>query len=120
MKNLVIILAGCIALLTASPSFAQKAGDKVVCFKSNMHCQDCANTLFEQLRFEKGVKDLKIDHVSNTVKVVYAEKKTDDGKLQKAVEKKGYKAEKISEADYAAILKQAEEKPAANHSGNNH
>jgi copper chaperone CopZ len=120
MKNFVIILAGCLAMLTAMPSFAQKTGDKVVCFKSNMHCQDCANTLFEQLRFEKGVKDLKIDHVSNTVKVVYAEKKTDDGKLQKAVEKKGYKAEKISEADYSVMLKSAGEKPVSNQGGNGH
>lgn len=102
-KFLVLIL---VMALGANVSFlhAQKKDNKVVCFKSNMDCSGCETTLTEHLKFEKGVKDLKVDHVSNTIMVEYKDgKNTDDG-FVKAIEKKGYKAEKISMEQYKKIV----------------
>ena len=108
MKKLAFIIA--LILLTIGTLSAQKAENKVVCFKSDMDCANCEKTLTEHLKFEKGVKDLKVDHSSNTIYIEYKDgKNTDDG-FAKAIEKKGYKADKISKADYDKILKETAEK----------
>jgi periplasmic mercuric ion binding protein len=107
MKNLLRNLFVLVFIFMASITYAQKKADPVVHFKSNMHCGDCENTLFEFLRFEKGVKDLKLDHVSNTIMVVYADKRTNEETLRSAVIKKGYEAEKINEKEYAELLSKA-------------
>ena len=104
MKKLLIITVALLIGVAANPLYAQKAGNKVVCFKSNMDCSHCEETLNNYLKFEKGVKDLKVDHASNTIKVEYKEGKNTDEALAKAIEKKGYKAEKISSAEYEKIV----------------
>jgi copper chaperone CopZ len=81
-------------------------------YKSNMHCASCEKTLFEYLRFEKGVKDLKVDHASNTVKVVYDKRKNSEEKLAKSIGKKGYDAEKITAEEYAKLNDGAAVRPA--------
>ncbi len=107
MKKLVIFLVFFLGVTLVS--VAQKADNKVVCFKSNMDCADCEKTLTENLKFEKGVKDLKIDHVSNTIYIEYKEGKNNDEGFVKAIEKKGYKAEKITPVQYKEILEQVKE-----------
>jgi len=108
MKKLTIIMG--LILITIGSLSAQKTVNKVVCFKSSMDCANCEKTLTENLKFEKGVKDLKVDHVSNTILIEYKEgKNTDDG-FSKAIEKKGYVAEKISKEDYDKAIKEAAEK----------
>ena len=94
---------------TTNQASAQKKENKVVCFKSDMDCTDCEKTLTEHLKFEKGVKDLKVDHASNTILVEYKEgKNTDDG-FVKAIEKKGYKADKITTEQYKEIIEHSKE-----------
>ncbi len=88
---------------------AQKKGNKVVCFKSDMDCAQCEQTLQEYMKFEKGVKDLKVDHASNTIFIEYKEGKNSDDKLAAAIEKKGYKAEKITKKEYEEIVNHAKE-----------
>ncbi len=95
--------------LAGNEAFAQKKGNKVVCFKSNMDCAQCEETVTEYLKFEKGVKDLKVDHASNTIFVEYKEGKNTDDKLAAAIKKKGYKAEKITKKEYEEILEDAQE-----------
>jgi len=108
MKKLTFIMG--LILITIGGLSAQKVENKVVCFKSNMDCANCEKTLTENLKFEKGVKDLKVDHVSNTILIEYKDgKNTDDG-FAKAIEKKGYKAEKISKPEYDKVLKETAEK----------
>ncbi len=108
MKKLVFIIG--LILLTIGNLSAQKAENKVVCFKSDMDCANCEKTITEHLKFEKGVKDLKVDHSSNTIYIEYkADKNTDEGFI-KAIEKKGYKADKISKTDYDKVLKETAEK----------
>ena len=88
---------------------AQKKGRAVVCFQSDMDCADCEKTLHEYLRFEKGIKDLRVDHASNTIFIEYVEKKNDDKGFAVAIEKKGYKAEKISKEKYEELVTNAKE-----------
>lgn len=87
---------------------AQKKGREVVFFKSDMDCADCETTLYDHLRFEKGIKDLKVDHASNTIFIEYKAKKNNDKGFAEAIEKKGYKAEKISKEEYEKIVAKAE------------
>lgn len=108
MKNLVLTIS--LVFLTIAFVSAQKAENKVVCFKSNMDCANCEKTLTEHLKFEKGVKDLKIDHISNTIYIEYKDGKNNDEAFSKSIEKKGYKAEKISKTEYDKVVKETLEK----------
>lgn len=96
---LILILAG-----FTSEISAQKKGRAVVCFQSDMDCANCEETLYEYLRFEKGVKDLKVDHASNTIFIEYTEKRNDENGIAKAIEQKGFKAEKISKEKYEKLV----------------
>lgn len=104
MKKLLILFVMAATIGLASQAAGQKPQTKTVCFKSSMDCQNCQNKLTEYLKFEKGVTDLKVDLASNTVKLVYKEGKNSDETLAKAIEKKGYKAEKISVEEYDKLM----------------
>ena len=73
-----------------------------------MDCADCEQKVMNYLKFEKGVKDLKIDHVSNTIMVEYKDGKNTDKKLAEAIKKKGYTAEKITQKEYEQIVEHAQ------------
>lgn len=108
MKKHLFIIALCI--ITIGNLSAQKSENKIVCFKSDMDCANCEKTLTEYLKFEKGVKELKVDHSSNTIYIEYKEGKNSDENIAKSIEKKGYKADKISQAEYDKVLKETLEK----------
>jgi len=108
MKKVILTTLVFMLGLISTQTFGQKKENNIVCFKSNMHCEDCQMTLTDHLRFEKGVKDLKVDLESNTVLIEYKNDKNSDEKLAKSIEKKGYKAEKISPEEYNKIVKEAE------------
>ncbi len=110
MKKLILLFTMAMFIgFAGNETFAQKKENKVVCFKSNMDCADCEKTVTEYLKFEKGVKDLKIDHVSNTILVEYKDGKNTDDKLAEAIEKKGYKADKITKQEYEKIVAETKE-----------
>lgn len=104
MKKLVFIALALLIGIATNPLHAQKKGNKVVCFKSDMDCAQCEKTVNEYLKFEKGVKNLKVDHASNTILVEYKEGKNTDEKLAAAIQKKGYIAEKITSEEYEKLL----------------
>lgn len=108
MNKLTLIIG--LILITIGNLVAQKIDSNVVCFKSNMDCANCEKTLTEHLKFERGVKDLKVDHISNTIYIEYKVGKSTDEDFAKAIEKKGYKADKISKTDYDKALKETAEK----------
>ncbi len=111
MKRITFIM-GLIAFLSMGfQGSAKKKSTQTVFFKSNMHCADCENKLFETLRFEKGVKDLTVDHVSNTVKVEFVTGKSSSGKLVQTIEKAGYEAVEITPEDYSKRVEAAKSKP---------
>ena len=103
MKKTIFIVFALLVGIASNPLYAQKKGNEVACFKSNMDCADCETKITEYLKFEKGVKDLKVDHVSNTILVEYKEGKNDSEGFARAIKKKGYTAEEISLEDYKKI-----------------
>lgn len=86
---------------------AKKGSETTALYLScNMDCHSCENKLTEHLKFEKGVKDLKCDFESNTIYVLYKTGSNSTENLIKSVEKKGYKAEVISQEAYDAKQKE--------------
>ena len=61
-----------------------------VTFVTNLSCHKCAQKIEENVAFEKGVKDLKVNVKEKTVFIQYDSTKTDVGTLTKAIEKLGY------------------------------
>lgn len=103
MKRIILIALVVFAGAMVNKTVAQKA-TKVICFKSDMDCSDCEKTLTDHLRFEKGVKDLKVDHATNTIFIEYKEGKNSDADFIASIEKKGFKADKISTEEYKEIV----------------
>ena len=62
-----------------------------VTFLTDIHCQKCVQKIEDNVAFEKGVKDLKVNVQEKTVYIQYDSTKTDVATLKKAVEKLGYK-----------------------------
>jgi len=111
MKKLIYVLMVAMFLgFISNQTSAQKKGNEIVCFKSNMDCDHCEKTITEYVKFEKGVKDLKVDHVSNTIKIEYKKGKNTPEGFAKAIEKKGYTAEKITLEQYEKIIAESSEK----------
>lgn len=79
-----------VAMIAAAKDF------KTVVFTTTpqMHCQSCEAKIKGNIRFEKGVKEIKTDVEAQKVFITFDPKKTTEEKLQKAFEKFGYKAEK--------------------------
>ena len=71
-----------------------------VVFATSIHCANCGRKVQENLSFEKGVKDLKVDVPGKTVTVTFNPVKTDTLKLKTALKKLGYSAEVV---DYKVI-----------------
>ena len=89
-KSIISMLLFMVAMIAAAKDI------KTVVFTTTpqMHCESCEAKIKSNLRFEKGVKDIKTDIEAQKVYVSYDPKKTTEEKLQKAFEKFGYKAEK--------------------------
>ena len=66
-----------------------------VVFATSIHCANCGKKVQENISFEKGVKDLKIDVPTKMVTVTFNTAKTDTTKLKKAINKLGYSAEVV-------------------------
>ena len=91
MKKLFVTMLLCVvAMIAAAKDF------KTVVFTTTpqMHCQSCEAKIKGNIRFEKGVKEIKTDVEAQKVYITFDPKKTTEEKLQKAFEKFGYKAEK--------------------------
>jgi len=86
-------------LMLPMPGYSQKPLKEklTVTFHSNMHCEDCVQTLTKSLAFEKGVTDLNFDLEKNLITIEYKNWKTDPGKLRKVILDTGFKAEEVKE-----------------------
>nr|WP_297169301.1 heavy metal-associated domain-containing protein [uncultured Dysgonomonas sp.] len=92
--RIVLIVMLCLASLSFS-SYAQDKKDKnadkkEVTFDVSMTCDNCKKRIEKNIAFEKGVTDMQVDLPAKTVMVVYHANKTNQEKLQKAIEKLGY------------------------------
>jgi len=62
-----------------------------------MHCANCEAKVKNNLRFVKGIKEIKTNAETQKVYITYDPKKTTEEQLQKSFTKFGYKAEKTTE-----------------------
>lgn len=93
MRRFLIALA--VLMLAAWSADARSRTERVV-FATDIHCAKCVRKLNDNLAFEKGVKDLKVDLDARTVTVRFDPEKTTPAKLAKAINKLGYKAEAVA------------------------
>lgn len=85
--------ASAVMLLTAATAGTLR---KVV-FKTTIECRNCVKKVEENVSFEKGVKDLKVDLSDGSVTIVYNPAKTDTIRLGDAIRKLGYGAQVVED-----------------------
>ena len=75
-------MATCVvALLSVAAVLAKDI--RVVVFKvSQMHCENCEKKVKNNMRFEKGVKELSTELKNKTVSITYDAEKTDVKKVK--------------------------------------
>lgn len=108
--QLVVIGLMIVAFTQSSNAQSPKSDLTTVYYTSSMDCLDCEVTLNNSLKFEKGVKDLKVDWKLNTIRVVYKSGKNTPENLAKGIVKKGYEAKQITELQYKTIMEKADKK----------
>jgi len=109
MKKIIQLIALSFAVLFTSEIKAQEPKNDLltVCYKTTMDCHECEVSLTNYLKFEKGVKDLKVDLKSNTIKVVYKSGKNSPENLSKGIKKLGYEANPITEKEYKTFVEES-------------
>lgn len=99
MKKSIILLAlGAIALTSA----ARQLQTIVLTTVPQMHCQNCENKIKSNLRFEKGITDIKTDVKAQTVTITFDADKNAPANIIKAFSKIGYEACEIEPETTAA------------------
>jgi len=93
--NVRIFVITTILMLGASMAlFGQNkkpANDKEkVVFDVSMTCENCQKRIENNIAFEKGVTDLKVDLAKKTVEIEFKKSQTTVEKLQAAIKKLGY------------------------------
>ena len=90
-------MATCVvALLSVTAVVAKDI--RVVVFKvSQMHCEKCEKKVRDNMRFEKGLKDISTEVKTKMVTITYDAEKTNVKKLQAGFNKFKYEAEFVKE-----------------------
>lgn len=95
MKKIIsILIICCLCTLTAFAGKPKKTIRTVV-YRTNIECPHCAEKIRENIAFEKGVCDLKVDVKTKNVEVKFQEGKNDTLSLRKSINRLGYKAKAI-------------------------
>ncbi len=111
MKTLRFILTTVLSLALFSGIQAQdkqdnKKKDNEVTFSVSMDCDHCKKKILNNIPYEKGVTDMKVDLPKKEVWVKFNPKKTDKEKLQKAIEKLGYTVSEVVPEEQEAKVKE--------------
>ena len=90
-------MATCVvALLSVAAVLAKDI--RVVVFKvSQMHCEKCEKKVKDNVRFEKGLKDIATEVKTKMVTITYDAEKTNVKNLQAGFNKFNYEAEFVKE-----------------------
>ena len=90
-------MATCVvALLSVAAVLAKDI--RVVVFKvSQMHCEKCEKKVKDNMRFEKGLKDIATEVKTKMVTITYDAEKTNVMNLQAGFNKFNYEAEFVKE-----------------------
>ena len=94
MKRSVLALAMGLIAITA---MAKTIKTTVFTTSPQMHCENCEKKVKNNMRFEKGVKELSTELKNKTVSITYDAEKTDVKKLQAGFKKFNYEAEFVKE-----------------------
>ncbi len=98
-----LLIAISVLLMGAFTCYAGGKKEKAtVTFQTDMHCHKCAEKVNENIAFEKGVLDIKVDEKTKQVTITYDAKKTSVEKLQKSIQKLGYTATPVVKENGAA------------------
>lgn len=92
MKNLLMMLL----LLPAFAAQAQTKNIEKIAIRTSAVCDMCVVTIEGELIYEKGVKKVMLDLVSNVIHVEYDRRKTDPDAIRTAVTKLGYNADDLT------------------------
>ncbi len=97
MKKIVpfILLILLCSVAGSQTSYAkEKVKNEVIVFSLTPPptCQNCINKIKNNLRFEKGVKEINVDLTTKSVSLTYSPETTNPENLVKALKKIGYTA----------------------------
>ena len=83
-------------VMTAMIATAKNLKTVIYTTTPQMHCANCEAKVKNNLRFAKGVKEIKTDANEQKAYVTYDAQKTNEEQIKKYFEKFGYKAEKTT------------------------
>jgi len=90
-------MAACVVALLSAAAVSAK-DIRVVVFKvSKMQCENCERKVRDNMRFEKGLKDISTEVKTKTVTITYDAEKTNVKNLQAGFAKFNYEAEFVKE-----------------------
>ena len=89
MKSIVLTIS---MLLAAATGFSKDIKTVVFTTTPQMHCDKCEKKVKDNIRFEKGVKQIATSIPDQTVTIKYDADKTTPAKIQAGFGKFGYKA----------------------------
>lgn len=96
MKTRRLVIALVVALCSVATVMAKDI--RVAVFKvSQMVCENCEKKVVNNMKFEKGLKELSTEVKNHTVTITYDAEKTNVKKLQDGFKKINYEAEFVKE-----------------------
>lgn len=98
-KKVILLTVVVLFLSGISSAYAQEKADSIKSMKcwASMDCENCKTKLEKNIAFEKGVKGLEVDFATKILTIQYRGDKTNPKKLEKAIQKLGFKTEIIEE-----------------------
>lgn len=90
-------MATCVVALMSVAAVMAKDIRVVVFNVSQMHCEKCEKKVKDNMRFEKGLKDIATEVKTKTVTITYDAEKTNVKNLQAGFKKFNYEAKFVKE-----------------------
>ena len=96
MKKLFVLMAIAITSLSASAQKNNQTDTLQVKTTPQMHCVNCENKIKKNIRFVKGVKEIKTSVPNQNVNIIYQKDKSTYEDFVKAFSKIGYKIDRYA------------------------
>ena len=93
MKTKIIVLGSLLLMLVFSANaetFDKKKKKETVTYLVSMTCENCQQRIENNIPYEKGVTDLKVDLPNKLVTIEYRSDKTTAEKLKAAIKEMGF------------------------------
>ena len=104
MKNYVLIIMTFV-FMASGTAFGQKSKEvKEIQILTSAICGDCKERIEHHMKFEKGVREAKLDLETKMLTVSFIEDKISEDDIRQAVSKIGYRADNVP-ADQKAVTK---------------